>query len=101
MSSSALKTGVWKVQVWLVIRENDREDIAAGGSRLLGPFTWVAEEHKDAFVVEMTKRYGSDHRVQSISVMEREFCPSDTMPTLEEEIAEFETYLADPSSWDV
>jgi hypothetical protein len=34
-----LETGLDMVQVWIVVRYNDSEDIRMGGSPIIGPYT--------------------------------------------------------------
>ena len=88
------------VQVQLITGyNNDRHDLAAGGDAILGPYMWVVESHKDDFVAEMKKRYGKNSRVRKIEVTDAGFYTYNKLPTVEEEILEFEKYLANSANW--
>jgi hypothetical protein len=91
-AESKLQTGSNCVQVWLVTGYNyDQHDIRAGGSPILGSYMWVIESDADAFIAEMQKKYPLS--VQSIEIGDKQFKQMDKLPTLEEQIETFETYL--------
>lgn len=95
-----LQAGAWVVQLWLTTGYNyDNDDLKIGGSRRLGPYMWVLESHIGPFMVKMIERYREHPQVLCIAKGSRKFMPMDALPSLEDQIREFEEHLAQPSSW--
>ena len=99
-SAGQLKTGYDYVQIQLITGYNtDRHDLVAGGSAILGPYMRVVKSHADDFLAEMKRRYGNDRRIRDIKITDSGFLRMDKVPTLSQEIEDFEIYLSDPRNW--
>lgn len=93
-----LVKGAYFVKIWLVTGHNyDRKDIIAGGSRLLGPYTWVHESYKDRWVEDMKRKFGN--RASVHAEPGRRLFECDEIPSYEDQMEQFEKYLSDPRNW--
>lgn len=103
MPEAKLKTGINVVKVQVVTGYNtDRKDLIAGGDHVLGPYMWVLDEHKDEFVrrvKEILSTKAKPCHVYGVEASEERFIRANKVPTLEEQIAGFESYLSERKNW--
>ena len=96
-AAAKLERGATCVQVWLITGYNyDKEDLLCGGLPYLGPYMWVLKPYVDAFIAQMEKY--RDH-VLAIEAKDRKFIKMKKLPTLEDQIREFEDYIKENHGW--
>ena len=83
-------------RVWFVQGYNDRSDIAAGGSPILGPYVWVPAEHVARFLAwvsgqQWPRRFHT--QVSGARDMEGQ------VPPIEVCISGAAQFLNDPNNW--
>jgi hypothetical protein len=88
-------------KVWLVQAVNDRADIAAGGSPLIGPYFWIPVNHVEGFEAWLRSErsyFGPNRAMRIFSESMTSQVPGNPA-TMAACIEEAKQFLADPKNW--